>query len=83
MVISIEYALAKIVRDTKVNFKKILNICRSAVIIAAAYFFYQEFKNNAEALREYNFAFILCPFYIDDSPEHPVFSSGLSSGGFA
>lgn len=49
--------------DGKVNFKKILQyIVASAVIIAAIFFFYQEFKNNAKALSVYTFA--VYPFYI-------------------
>ena len=51
--------------DGKVKFKKILQyIVASAVIIAAVYFFYQEFKNNAEALRAYNFAIYPWPIFL-------------------
>ena len=47
------------------KFKKILQyIVALAVIIAAVYFFYQEFKNNAEALRAYHFAIYPWPIFL-------------------
>ncbi|MBN1365413.1 MAG: flippase-like domain-containing protein [Syntrophaceae bacterium] len=45
------------------NYRKILRYTiASTVIIAAAYFFYREFINNADALRKYDFA--ISPLYI-------------------
>jgi glycosyltransferase 2 family protein len=46
-----------------VNYKKILRyIVALTIIVATVYFFYQEFKNNADALSKYNFA--IYPLYI-------------------
>lgn len=45
------------------NYKHILRyVVAAAVILAAGYFFYQEFKNNADALRQYKFT--VDPLYI-------------------
>lgn len=49
--------------DETLNYKHILRyVIAAAVILAAGYFFYQEFKNNADALRQYKYA--VDPLYI-------------------
>jgi hypothetical protein len=56
-------ALAIMCGEGDVNLKKILRYAvASAVIIAAGYFFYHEFKNNADALSQYHFT--IYPPYI-------------------